>query len=1156
MKVIRKTFLTAAVLVFSIALCLLSSVLVLAACSEKVTLRFETYGGTYLESVEGKVGTAYTVPKEPQKEGYYFEGWYLSSDFSGSPQELPESMPDESRTYYAKYGRYPVLTLQPEGGTISKTTHLIKPGVNITSFLSDFKPQKEGLLFGGWYLGDDPLDPEKVMDENDLTLTARYKAEYSVNVYLQNADEPEKFELSELSKSGSDWEGNELRPDLTPPEHFLRDESKPYEESRTLCAGENVLEYYFVRKSVNLTYSVLSPSGEKREILLSTRYGATVTLPQSPIEEKDAAFFGWATDASAPATYLPDETMTMGSENMTLYGTWGRKYDNVRGNGYLVVENLEHNGKQQAVFREEGSISRGDFFGETKRFELSGLKGRLDGRGGCLLDDSGKYLCYMLRYNRAGEEFGKLTLSFDDNTAKYSLGESTLEGSYFYEYDESENAYTGKYVFQSGEEKFYFTLGQNNSFLREGAEKGEYLRFDGRDLLGFDELLLDGFGGARAKIAGESFSGGYRGSGLSEKEWIFECEGKTFRFLLCERSFSAGEAEVGDEVFLVYDEALSGTYEGGGTLVLDGYGLSGEYRSASGESAVGAFERKGDFVTLYAKNTLRFTLRGTKFSRTGEEAGSYEGKAGELYLDGAGYCKLTKSDGHISEGSYQKLSQGEIEFTPSTGETLRVRINESGYDLFDSALYGNFEGSYTARLFLDGYGSGVYTSIDSDTSFPITVGHFDGEFLQIFSERFEKPRYYRIDADRELYLLQGPAVGIYPLFEGGEEKGDYLVLYDKSSGKLVRGGIPVNGTYTFNASENEVVFTSDVNGERFRIIETDQKATCIRFTGNETYDGEGRLTLDGYGHAVYQRDGTIEGEYRLTDYGVELISADEVLRFTLSEKKIQGKIEYLRYFGEEGELWLEKNGERAVYRGENTLEGSYQGQNFLFDGELKFSFKVFEESFAFYRPETEKTYSVKGGGSLALDGCGNGDLSFGDVIAKGKAEVRGEIIIFRSESLKTLTGSRAFRIAGEELEPLGEEYGNYSNEEFFLDGLGNAVYRGVSGSYRKLENTEREFLFEGGEISFRFRIKYEDGVLIFEKFSDALYAQTGTYTTTLGTLIVSGYGVELLDESGNRTTWKVISASDKAFVAETPQGVRYLVVGSTVLGANENNKIK
>lgn len=593
MKIIKRTFSIAAALVLGALLSVLLTVLALAACSGKVTLRFETDGGTRFESVEGIAGASYAQPDDPQKEGYYFDGWYLSDDFSGERQELPQKMPGESRIYYAKYVRYPVLRLDSLGGRLDRCEHLVRAGTALGDYLSAYVPEKEGLVFGGWYHGTRPVEGD-VMPQEDLTLTARYKARYEVNIYLQDADDPDAFEKSEeWSERNLAWEGATLSPKLPSPEHFYPDEARNPSSARILRAGENVLDFYFLREEVTLTCTADAPNGERSERKIATRYGARVELPECGIGVDGYEFFGWTEVRNGAAVLSPGDILTMGAEDITLYSSWARRYKNARGGGVLAVEEYAQDGKHRVIFTAGDEKREGELNGETGLFTAGEVLGRLDGRGGFLLDDSGSYTGYGLALNCAdAEEYGTLILDFRTGSAAYLLGGNRIDGEYEYEWDDAQKSYTGRYLIrQSDGTEFLFML-RKDTFLREGKEKGNYVNLDAPLE---DILTLDGFGGAVLVRGEKKYTGTYCGSGPGEEDWQFESDELTFRF------------KYGQGGYKVFDPALFGEYIGefGSKLVMDGYG-GGVYTMYDGTLCAVKVRLNGNIAELTGENLRVF----------------------------------------------------------------------------------------------------------------------------------------------------------------------------------------------------------------------------------------------------------------------------------------------------------------------------------------------------------------------------------------------------------------------------------------------------------------------------------------------------------------------------------------------------------------------
>ncbi|MDE5562953.1 MAG: leucine-rich repeat protein [Clostridiales bacterium] len=67
------------------------------------TMRFETYGGTEIEPITAVGGSMIFAPNDPEKAGSTFAGWYTDSNFGGEAVTIPNIMPNNNVTYYAKF---------------------------------------------------------------------------------------------------------------------------------------------------------------------------------------------------------------------------------------------------------------------------------------------------------------------------------------------------------------------------------------------------------------------------------------------------------------------------------------------------------------------------------------------------------------------------------------------------------------------------------------------------------------------------------------------------------------------------------------------------------------------------------------------------------------------------------------------------------------------------------------------------------------------------------------------------------------------------------------------------------------------------------------------------------------------------------------------
>ena len=245
----KKRLFTVAALTVLLAL----AMLVFAACEtgKTYTLTFETGNGSAVSPIKAKAGDKIDLPDEPTLDGHRFDGWYLSEDFSGEKAALPETMPAENRTYYAKFTaiKTATLTLDAAGGVLETSVFELEAGEKVWRIVSQAVPSLTGAVFGGWFNGNSAVTENTVMPANGLTLTARYKASYVVEVYLEDLNGEYGAPTDQVTfEGGSDWLGREVRLGasvLKAPEGFLLDQTKT--QPITLVAGENVYKAYFYR---------------------------------------------------------------------------------------------------------------------------------------------------------------------------------------------------------------------------------------------------------------------------------------------------------------------------------------------------------------------------------------------------------------------------------------------------------------------------------------------------------------------------------------------------------------------------------------------------------------------------------------------------------------------------------------------------------------------------------------------------------------------------------------------------------------------------------------------------------------------------------------------------------------------------------------------
>ena len=922
MRVLRKIFEAVTASLFAAALVLFLALFCAAACSDRVTVRFETFGGTPIDAVTAEAGEAIVPPEAPEKEGWVFLGWYLDRACEGEKVELPTVMPASSVTYYAKFVQYPyyakfvqypAVTLDGAGGTPSQKAVYAEEGTPLLQALEGVTAEKEGLVFGAWLLDGRELTEEDVMPKDGVAVTARYKAEYSVEVRKENA-RGDGYDISRERFLG--WEGSAVQPEAPSYAHFTLEEALSSSGPLTLEAGENTYIFTYSREPLSLRFEANVPAGSTAGGAmqeLSSRYQGIQALPDCTFEAKGYTFLGWAEHPSASEFYEEGEEYALGEEDATLYAVWAKAYEDAcrEGGTLLVAHNTEEDGSYLALVKEPSRIE-GSYDAAKNALNLGGQNGRLE-HGHYLLDDSGTYTGYDLAANSVNTALGVLTLDFSAGRAVYSHGGREESGSYLYLFDEAAGEYSGHYEFYAGTTRFAFGLDREKGvFLPEGEEGGEYRLYDcAEDAFTGETLTLDGFG--KAELSGSGREGlRYRGAG-GENEWLVSLrDGSELQVLLGIREQSVGGIVFESEpVCLVFRSEFAGTFSSAlGTLSLDGYGTSAVY-THSGGSVQGSYAATGSLVTLLAgEQTFRFVLDGSSFSLAGEGAGYFEGEKGSLFLDGAGSARLT-SDGRTVTGVCTRLSSGDYTFEGE--QTFRFRTEGDSYTVFDERLFGVFE-TLGGGLSLDGYGGGTYLSV-TEGSFEVDVIRF-GDVFEVYSEAFatlSKARFFVLGGTGAVTETEAAETGRYALV--GTDEAAFLRLDGSGGASLLdeKGAVLASGSYTYDALTLRGTFALGLEEDfpldyfRFRLRAGEEGAECVLFASASqgSFFGDGiSLVLDGYGggtltygaESVY---GDVEGEGST----LRLAAGDKMYLLTLSGGSLLSAEAFTRYEGAEGVLF-------------------------------------------------------------------------------------------------------------------------------------------------------------------------------------------------------------------------------------------------------------
>ncbi len=529
MKSLRKCLVT-----FLGILTVLAVALFAAACGSdgKVTLSFVTdVTDTSAPYDELEVAEGEEVPlPTPEREGFEFEGWYPDSSLTGDPVQSPV-VAESDATYYAKWSPLPAITLNLDGGTLSKTTLYLKAGENLAAFLSDYVPTKTNREFGEWLADGTPLAENAVMPSEGIALTAHWKVPYTINIYKQDLSLDSYEQDNALTVKGFDYVGETVSAGDSI-EHFTlnteRSASVVLEEK-----DDNAVAAYYDRELYYVVYNANDASLEGESEMQSYPYGTDVAIRTGVFTVDGCHFVGWATEANGEAEYFADDVIDAIDRTYVLYAVWDsdRYADTLGGTDYLFRDKKDYGVVyllRKGLPEVQGIVDENGYFTFTgKDFSLRGqlndakrtfvyLTDALQGDYGILDSYLGAYASSTVlsigEYDRATLRFyepGETATAHGD-LLKEINGTYALEDPYWGEF--------GIYTFhattmpEEGDEnyeKFNFRLGMGTLsdettvrfFAMQGTEAtngsdGQYLTLDeSRQGFGFPVLVVDGFGG-------------------------------------------------------------------------------------------------------------------------------------------------------------------------------------------------------------------------------------------------------------------------------------------------------------------------------------------------------------------------------------------------------------------------------------------------------------------------------------------------------------------------------------------------------------------------------------------------------------------------------------------------------------------------------------
>ena len=653
------------------------------ACGKKndVTFSFQVDGGVEISNVVKKKGEEFTLPI-PEKEGYQFEGWYTSADFQGQP--VTSVVAEGNVTYYAKWSQLYAITLDLNGGTLATTTVYAKEGANVYEAVKDCIPTKSGLTFGGWFNGEKELSKNTRLTSAGLTLTAQYKVEYTVEIYLQNVDNDE-YALSEFGYTASDYVNKTvtLETELDGCTYVEMD-GEILSKALSATASENLFKVYFNRNVYTVMFNPNYPGGgEEGAYSVEAKYGEEIDVPSNVSEyfREGYCMLGWSTSAtSGEITYAADLDALLyngnGGENKghkitvqrttALYGVWQAGYTDVfGGDDYIYF----FEGEESAVYLARGNVFfKGEYNAKDSTFAFYDYSkdefGDLIIRGKIL--DGGKFL--YSDSNRT-KDSSVLYIPGEGVNENVKIRFDALNGITYTVYDEEtgreKESSTGTYeVVSTSEYRATFT---------EGAKAGEAIYF----LVG----TINGEPAFQVRNDEEFNAGKFCFTGMMQNE--------LGGYTIAQR----------EDVTIEFDGFSTATFTQGSSVTRYNYRKNEQGRyvfTDSNDNVMGV-------VCLTKDMNVNVALQGFFFY---EEAldNTFETEDGaSLTLDGVGFATYEK-DGKTMDTYYTAK-------TMPMGGTLVSFVDEKNeYEAYNYLITSKEEGVYEVRNVLSTYAEYYYKS--------------------------------------------------------------------------------------------------------------------------------------------------------------------------------------------------------------------------------------------------------------------------------------------------------------------------------------------------------------------------------------------------------------------------------------------------------------
>ncbi|MDE6060645.1 MAG: hypothetical protein K2G31_04170, partial [Clostridia bacterium] len=391
-------------------------------------------------------------------------------------------------------GNVEITLVEGVGGGVTQSTVSARAGALLKDIVRGVTPKDvESLTFGGWFIDGEPLSDEATVPEDGCTLTAKYKAAYTVSVYEQNID---GAYVKKADEQGSAWFGEKFTYSNVP-EHFSignKPNGAEFVDSKTSSESLGINEKFVVYLARNkYTVNVVCGADGEADYQVERFYGASVTLKT----ERELGLGikyrlkGWANENESVIAYKGGDSVTV-SKNMTINAVWDAVFVDLFGGDDYIFISLENH---EIYLRREGLGEKCGTLNDSGLFSF-------EDDGGVVLD--GRVVGEMFYYHM--DVLENTYTAFDGSAAtiqlkahgaaEYTPDKGTpIQGTY--EID----PYTGDFRFATdgSEQTLVFSLTTKNDAVVfrtvDSEEVGYYQSYTtDENSNDYDMIYLDGIG--------------------------------------------------------------------------------------------------------------------------------------------------------------------------------------------------------------------------------------------------------------------------------------------------------------------------------------------------------------------------------------------------------------------------------------------------------------------------------------------------------------------------------------------------------------------------------------------------------------------------------------------------------------------------------------